>query len=129
MPLSNLVKAEQAHQKGDMALAKEYYQLALAEDTNSASALYGLGTVALQEKLPQEAENLLGRASKLEPEAADIALNHAVACNRNGNIQGAIEHALRAARLAINDEFFLNTVCQKKKQLYICTRFKRGKIC
>ncbi|MFK8020974.1 MAG: sulfotransferase [Pseudomonadales bacterium] len=112
MSLTNLAKAEQAHQGGDIAQAKRLYRLVLEDDANSASALYGLGTVALQENAPQEAEKLLSRASVLEPAAADIALNYAVACNRNGNKQDAIEHALRSARLAIDDESFLNTVCQ-----------------
>lgn len=108
----NLAKAEKAHQSGDFHAAKKFYQLALNDNANDAGALYGLGTIALQEKRLQDAARLLQDAARLEPAAADIALNLAVTFHRLGNKSSAVDSATQAAQLALADIPFSNRVCQ-----------------
>ncbi len=112
MPSTILPLAEAAHQRGDLVAAKRLYSRALQEKTNSADALYGLGTIASQENDIDNARQLLAKASAIQPKAADIAFNYAVCLDRAGDRDGAVVEALRAAELAANDEYFSNTICQ-----------------
>ena len=112
MVSTSLPLAEAAHQRGDLVAAKQLYSRALQEDENNADALYGLGTVAMQEKDTDNAQELLAKASAIQPQAADIAFNYAVCLDRAGDHERAVTEALRAAELAANDEHFSNTICQ-----------------
>ena len=112
MVSTSLPLAEAAHHRGDLVAAKQLYSLALQEDEMSAGALYGLGTVAMQEKDIDNAQALLAKASAIQPQAADIAFNYAVCLDRAGDHDRAVIEALRAAELAANDEYFSNTICQ-----------------
>lgn len=109
---TSLPLAEAAHQRGDLVAAKQLYSRALEEDENSADALYGLGTVAMQEKDTDNALGLLAKASTIQPQAADIAFNYAVCLDSAGDHDSAVVEALRAAELAASDEYFSNTICQ-----------------
>ena len=112
MVSTSLPLAEAAHQRGDLVAAKALYSRALEQDENSADALYGLGTLAMQEKDTDNAQKLLAKASAIQPQAADIAFKYAVCLDRAGDYAGAIIEALRAAELAANDEFFSNIICR-----------------
>ncbi|MFT4825290.1 MAG: Flp pilus assembly protein TadD [Halioglobus sp.] len=112
MGSTSLSLAEAAHQRGDLVAAKQLYSRALREDDNSAGALYGLGTIALQQKDSDIARELLAKASAIQPQAADIAFNYAVCLERAGEHGLAVTEALRAAELAATDEDFSNTICQ-----------------
>ena len=50
MPSTALATAEAAHQRGDLQLARQWYQRALREEADNPYALYGLGT--LNQDLP-----------------------------------------------------------------------------
>ena len=112
MVSTSLPLAEAAHQRGDLVAAKQLYGRALEEDEHSADALYGLGTIALQQKDTDNAQELLAKACAIQPEAADIAFNYAVCLDSAGDHDRAVIEALRAAELAANDEYFSNTICQ-----------------
>jgi tetratricopeptide (TPR) repeat protein len=109
---TSLPQAEAAHRRGDLVTAKALYVRVLEQDDNSADALYGLGTLAMQEKDTDKAQELLAKASAIQPQAADIAFKYAVCLDRAGDYDGAIIEGLRAAELAANDEFFSNIICQ-----------------
>ena len=97
MSSSFLQQAEEAHQAGDLAAAAAIYARALESGENAASALYGLGTVALQQQRFPEAVEYLRDAAAHEPEAADILLSLAQGYFRLGDRVRATDVALRCA--------------------------------
>lgn len=102
--------AEAAHRRGDLAEAERLYRQLLAANARDASALYGLGTLALQGDQAQAAAGLLAQAAAIEPDAADIGLQLALALHRCGRGLEAAERALHCARLARGDEHFANAL-------------------
>ncbi|MFT5484406.1 MAG: tetratricopeptide (TPR) repeat protein [Halieaceae bacterium] len=112
MPLTNQQLAEAAHRRGDLVTAKQLYDHILSTDADNADALYGLGTVAQQENNTDRALELLGRAAVMQPQAADVAFNHAVCLDQASDRDSAVSEGIRAAELAANDEPFSNIVCR-----------------
>ncbi len=107
MTTATIEQAESAHRSGDLEAAKAIYTQLLETNGDNVDALYGLATIALQQTATKDALPLFQRAAALQPEAADIHLNHAVCLFETGHLQDAIAAANRAAALAWNDEFFL----------------------
>ncbi|MCX2973620.1 sulfotransferase family protein [Halieaceae bacterium IMCC8485] len=105
-----LQKAESAHRRGDLLNAEQLYRQLLREESTNASALFGLGTLAMQRGKHTHAADLLLQAAKIEPDAADISLNLALALQRSGQLQAATVHALHSAKLASGDEHFANVI-------------------
>lgn len=102
-----IAQAESAHRAGDLEAARDMYTLALAANRDDVDALYGLGTIELQQSRVEQALALFKHAAELQPQAADICLNHAVCLMEAERRQESIEEAKRAASLAWNDEAFL----------------------
>ena len=102
--------AEAAHRRGELEDAERLYRQLLDADAGNASALYGLGTLALQGNQPGDAVALLDRAARIEPDAADIELQLAHALQRCGRNKEATARALHCARLAWGDEYFANAL-------------------
>jgi tetratricopeptide (TPR) repeat protein len=105
-----LQKAESAHRRGDLLNAEQLYRQLLREESTNASALFGLGTLAMQRGKHTHAADLLLQAAKIEPDAADISLNLALALQRSGQLKAATVHALHSAKLASGDEHFANVI-------------------
>jgi len=114
---STIQLAEAAHRRGDLAEAKILYTKVLqgnkhGSDALSADALYGLGTLALQENNLPDALQLLGQASAIQPQAADISFNYALCLNDAGDKEKAIQVTLQAARNCGTDEILSQAICR-----------------
>jgi tetratricopeptide (TPR) repeat protein len=105
-----LQEAESAHRRGDLTNAERLYRQLLSESSTNSSALFGLGTLAMRSGQYKKAADLLEQAAVIEPHAADIGLNLALALQKSGQIKEAIKHALRSAALASGDEHFANAI-------------------
>lgn len=68
--VSKELQAYTAYQAGDWQQAKQYYQQAYNESSESVSALFGLGAVSVQLGEKQKALNYYRRILKLEPNNA-----------------------------------------------------------
>jgi len=111
MPSKNLQQAEAAHQRGNLDDAQRYYLLALDEKgVDRASALFGLGTIALQRGKPEDAAEVLGQAVAIAPDAADINFNYALCLYKCGLLEKAGVVALHTADLCLGDAFFAQAV-------------------
>ena len=86
-----LKKGVAFHQSGNLTQAEELYQKILAQNARHPDALQLLGVIALQRENHDEAERLINRAVRIEPENS-IFLNS----------------------LGINVWYFLNCVDKKK---------------
>lgn len=105
--IEQLIKdAEVALRAGKTDQAHKIYTNVLERDKNSASALYALGTIALQQKNYQIASEYLDRAAEIEPEAVDIAFNYATCLATIGNRIGALMQLQRATKYCKDDPVF-----------------------
>jgi len=84
----------------------------LQKNQNDADALYGLGTVSLQENDPTGALRWLNRASRLQPQAADIAFIRARCLKKIGEADKAIKEARRSLKYCGTDEPLSRAICQ-----------------
>ncbi len=109
---STIQIAEAAHRKGALREARNYYTELLQRDENDADALYGLGTVSLQENDPAGALNWLNRASIIQPQAADIAFTRARCLKKIGEADKAIKEAQRSLKYCGTDEPLSRANCQ-----------------
>ncbi len=105
-------QAETAHRQGSLDEAKRLYEDLLAENPDHVDALYGLGTLTLQQNNLPEAEKFLVRALALEPGAADIAFNYALCLSKSDRSNKAIEAALQALKCCGGDEVLACATCQ-----------------
>jgi tetratricopeptide (TPR) repeat protein len=88
-------RAVASHQQGQLAEAERLYQEVLHAQPNSFSALYMLGLVAFQSRVPQRGVELTSRA---------IALNPSVAEAHNNLANGLVELARPEEALASFDK-------------------------
>ncbi len=95
--------------------AERLYLEALALDENSASAHYGLGTIALNKNRLKRALISFERASSLEPEAADIAFNYGYALSLAGQKIEALIAFQRASKYCRDDPVF----CGKLAEVFL----------
>ncbi|MEP5569251.1 MAG: sulfotransferase [Halioglobus sp.] len=105
-----LQEAESAHRRGDLLNAEQLYRRLLRKEPTNSSALFGLGTLAMQRGQHKSAADLLLQAARIEPDAADISLNLALTLQQSGQLQTATKHALHSAKLAAGDEHFANVI-------------------
>ena len=101
-----LGEAEAFAKAGDIEQAEKKYLAALELNPDSASAHYGLGTIALQCNQPEHALKCLRRAQTLEPEAVDIAYNMAHCCHQLGDLRQAILQLQHATKYCKADPVF-----------------------
>jgi thioredoxin-like negative regulator of GroEL len=95
---SLIQQAEEAHRRGELATAKKLYAKLIDAATGNTDALYGMGTLLMQEGCFAEAGALLADALEREPQAADIAFNYAVCLRGANDLPAAIAMAERAGR-------------------------------
>lgn len=107
-----LQQAQEAHQAGDLDLAAATYARALDAGENVASALYGLGTVAMQRQRYSDAVQFLRDAAAHEPEAADIQLSLAQSYFRAGEMASAHDVVVRCAPLCRHHTNMSNAVAR-----------------
>ncbi|MDF1766002.1 MAG: sulfotransferase [Gammaproteobacteria bacterium] len=107
---SLIQQAEEAHRRGELATAKKLYAKLIDAATGNTDALYGMGTLLMQEGCFAEAGALLADALEREPQAADIAFNYAVCLRGANDLPAAIAMAERAGRAGGTDEGFSQNV-------------------
>ncbi len=128
---SDIQQAETAHQKGFLEEAKRLYSDILNNNSDNVDAIYGLGTLALQQNNLQDAERLLAKALTLEPSAADIAFNYALCLNKSKKSNEAIKAATQSLKFCGTDEVLSRTACQLLLTLnqpkFVVEHFSRSK--
>ena len=105
------------HGEGRLDEAAEAYREILQSDPENVDGLYGLGTVLMQQKDPERAVDLLGRAAALAPHSPEIAFNYAMAIEQQGHGRPAAAAYLRAASTAPRQSEFIVMICRKLMQL------------
>lgn len=108
-----LTRAENLHRNGRLPEARASYQDVLAREPEQADALYGLGTVLMQQKQYPEARDCLHKAVALLPDVPEFLFNLALVEEITGARDEARKSCLRAARCARNDIEFLIRICRK----------------
>ncbi len=91
------------YERGYFQQAREFFAQALTDDTNSAEALYGLGSAYLQLQKTAEARDCFQRALKLHasyPDTLPNAWNNlGILAAREGNYDAAIEYFQHALQI------------------------------
>ena len=106
------LQAETAHRQGDLDEAARLYKARLQVNALDAYALYGLGTLAMQEGRVTDALPLLAQAVAIEPDAGEIAYNYAICLHRSGDAPAAVRFAEQASTCTGVDEAFLLMLCR-----------------
>lgn len=101
-----IAEAEMSAKAGEIEQAEKKYLSALKVDPNSASAHYGLGTIAMQCNQYEHALKCLQRAQTLEPDAVDIAFNLAHCCHQLGESRHAVLQLQHATKYCKADPVF-----------------------
>ena len=96
--LANLGNARRA--LGDLAGAREAYQLAVERDGSLADAANGLGVILVQEKRPAEAVAWFERAIANDASFIEAHLNLAIALHESGQRDRALAQYRQVERLA-----------------------------
>lgn len=107
-----IAQAEAAHRQGNLVEAARLYTSQLQSNEQDVDALYGLGTLAMQEGRTIEALPLLEQAAAIEPDAGEIAYNYAICLHRSGDMSAAVKVAEQAAACSGADESFSLMVCR-----------------
>ncbi|RBP53291.1 tetratricopeptide repeat-containing sulfotransferase family protein [Arenicella xantha] len=105
-----LKDAEDAIRAGKVDQAEQSFLAAVELEPDSASAHYGLGSVAMQRDRLDEAFKSLGRAQELEPNAVDIAVNLAHCYHRVGNRRQALIQLQHATKFCKDDPVFCSRI-------------------
>lgn len=105
-----IAEAEALAKSGDLENAEYKYLEALKADPKSASAHYGLGTIAMQCGQFEHALECLTRAGSLEPEAVDIAYNLAHCYFHLGDSRQAALQLQRASTFCKDDPVFCSLI-------------------
>ena len=101
-----IAEAEAFAKAGEIENAENKYLSVLNVDPDSASAHYGLGTIAMQCNQPEHALKCLRRAQTLEPEAVDIAFNLGHCYYQLGDSRQAILQLQHATKFCKADPVF-----------------------
>lgn len=107
-----IAEAEVLAKAGKLEQAEKKYLSALKVDPNSASAHYGLGTIAMQCKQPEHALMCLRNAQTLEPEAVDIAYNLAHCYYQLGDVRQAVLQLRHATKFCKADPVFCPLIAE-----------------
>lgn len=108
-----LTQAENLHRSGKLPDAEARYRDALKQVPGHADALYGLGTLLLQQQQPQKALKYLREAASLLPDVPEFLFNLAMAEEQSGAVAQARQSYVRAAYCARTDHKFLVRICKK----------------
>tara|TARA_R110002073_G_scaffold119441_12_gene260776 strand:+ start:1599 stop:3467 length:1869 start_codon:yes stop_codon:yes gene_type:complete len=108
-----LDQAEQAHRQGQLQKAQGLYKEILKQRPEQADALYGLGTILLQQSQPQAARNYLRKATKILPNSPEFLFNLALAEELSGDKKQAVIICLEAAHCTLGFDALLLKICQK----------------
>jgi predicted TPR repeat methyltransferase len=90
MPTHPLQAALSLHQSGRLEDARAAYEGLLADDPDNPEALNLLGVLHLQQRRPDRAVPVLGRAASRRPDRSDIHNNFGNALRAMGDLEGAI---------------------------------------
>ena len=101
-----IADAEAAAKADNIEQAEKIYLSALKLDPDSASAHYGLGTIAMRCNQPEHAFKCLKNAQAIEPEAFDIAYNLAHCCYQLGDLRQAVFQLQHATKYCKADAIF-----------------------
>lgn len=101
-----LRQAEAAHRSGNLDRADELYRQALASNPRDSNAIYGIATIAMGRRDYDSAINFFREALTIEPDAADIQLNYALALQGSGQLSEAAKVAVQVAAIAGHDPAF-----------------------
>jgi tetratricopeptide (TPR) repeat protein len=101
-----IADAETAAKDGDIEQAEKAYLAAIKLNPDSASAHYGLGTIAMRCNQPEHALKCLKNAQAIEPEAFDIAYNLAHCCYQLGDLRQAVFQLQHATKYCKADAVF-----------------------
>ena len=113
-------RGREAHGKGDLALAAEAYQQAVALDPQNIEALHLLGVLAYQVGDLENAEILIGRAVALDETFVDALSNLGTvlqACGKTAAAVDALRQAVRRAPGNATFHFNLGNAHAAAKQL------------
>lgn len=108
-----LMEAQARQHAGELEQARACFLTILEAESDNADALYGLGTVHLQQGDVQEACRHLRRAVVLMPDIPEFVCNLGLAEWRAGRMDAAVAHLQRAAMLAAGDIGLLVRICGK----------------
>ncbi len=108
-----LDQAERLHRGGKLQEAGICYRNALSHAPENADALYGLGTIHMQQKQPKEALKYLKLATSLLPNVPEFLINLAMVEETLGQIEQAKKTYLHAAYCGQNNTGFLINICKK----------------
>jgi tetratricopeptide (TPR) repeat protein len=101
-------------QRGYLGQAEAFFQRALAEDSSSAEALYGIGSVYLNQKKNAAARDAFERCVKLHasyPDTLPDAWNNlGVLATREGRVADSIEYFQQALKISARHLLSLNNL-------------------
>jgi tetratricopeptide (TPR) repeat protein len=107
-------------QRGYMQQAESSFQIALRDDPSSAEALYGIGSVYLDQQKPAEAQDCFERALKLRATYPDTLANSwnnlGLLAARAGHLDEAIGDFQAALRLSPDHLIALNNLASAYRQ-------------
>ncbi len=102
--ISSLIEqANVALQNNDFELADARFNQVLEEKAEQVDALFGLGSLRIQQGEFEAANKYLSLAGQLEPNAADIALNNGYALAKLGQRNASLKELQRATKFCGND--------------------------
>ena len=100
---SQLMRAYQTHQMGEIGKAEQLYLELIGIDPNGFDAFQLLGALMLQAKRPEDAIPHLLRAIELKPDSSSFWANLGIAYSRSGNLDDAIHAYLESLKFSPNN--------------------------
>jgi tetratricopeptide (TPR) repeat protein/peroxiredoxin len=108
-------------QRGYLDPAEASFRIALRDDPSSAEALYGIGSVCLNQKRNAEAGEMFARAVKLSatyPDTLPNAWNNlGILSTREGRMDDAVEYFQKALQLSPDHLIALDNLGMAQRQL------------
>jgi len=120
--------AKKLDQKGDLGLARVFYQEAVRLEPMYAEALNNLGNLLRREGRTDQAERVLRRAVRVNPSFPAAHMNLAIVLEANGHFQSAEQLYLRALSLRKpypDCTFNLGNLYRKKNSLKLAEHYFR----
>ncbi len=108
-----LDQAETSHRSGNLPEAAGLYRKVLAQNPDHGDALYGLGTILLQQKEYPTAQEYLQKAVNILPDVPEFLFNLALIQEITGDIKDAQANYCHAALNAGDRGPFLLQICKK----------------
>jgi tetratricopeptide (TPR) repeat protein/peroxiredoxin len=107
-------------QRGYFDQAEAAFQTALRDDPESAEAVYGIGSVYLNQEKNAEAQKYFGRALKMRATYPDTLANSwnnlGLIAGRDGHIEDAVAYFQKALRLSPDHPIALNNLGSAYRQ-------------